>query len=364
MIKYPVYQPKLGEEEKANVMDCLDTSWISSKGTFVEKFETAFAEYQQVHHAVTVANGTLALHLAMLTLGIGPGDEVIVPTFTYIAPVNSIRYVGAEPVFVDCVSETWQMDPVETEKAITPKTRAILCVHVYGHPCDLPKLREIADKHNLFLIEDCAEAVGSRINGQLAGTFGDISTFSFYGNKTITTGEGGMVITNDTTLADRARHFKGQGLAKYREYWHDVIGYNFRMTNICAAIGVAQLERIESILKEKQRVADQYKQRLHGIVEVHQSSPEIFHSYWMVTMLVKEAEDRDPLREFLAQKGIETRPAFYPVHTMPMYSTKYAKHENAESIGWRGVNLPSYPELTNADIDFISKPIIEFYASK
>jgi perosamine synthetase len=363
MIKFPVYQPRLGEEEKANVLECLNSNWISSKGKFVQQFEESFSEYHQVNHAISVCNGTCALHLAMLTLGIGEGDEVIVPTLTYIAPVNSIKYVNATPVFVDCDLATWQMDVEDVEKKLTSKTRAILAVHVYGHPCNLEALRTIANEHGLFLIEDCAESLGSKYKGMLTGTYGDISTFSFYGNKTITTGEGGMILTNDTTLADRALHFRGQGLAKHREYWHDVIGYNFRMTNICAAIGVAQLNRIETVLEEKQTIANTYKQYLKGVVDVHEVDENSFHSYWMVTMLVNAQEEREPLREHLLKSGIETRPAFYPIHTMPMYAQKFAKHVNAESIGWRGINLPSYPGLTANDISFICREISNFYGS-
>lgn len=364
MIKFPVYQPTLGEEEKANVIDCLDSNWISSKGKYVIEFESNFANYLGMNHAVSVCNGTCALHLAMLTLGLGPGDEVIVPTFTYIASVNAIKYVGATPVFVDCDAETWQMDVADTEQKITTKTRAILAVHIYGHPCNMAALQALARKHEIFLIEDCAESLGSRFEDQLTGTFGDVSTFSFYGNKTITTGEGGMIATNDTTLADRAIHFRGQGLAKHREYWHDVIGYNFRMTNICAAIGVAQLKKIEHILEQKQRIAETYKAELSGVVSVHQSAENCFHSYWMITVLVDNQRERDPLREHLSNHGIETRPAFYPVHTMPMYANKFEKHENAERIGWCGINLPSYPGLSKGDIAFICSEIKSFYGRK
>lgn len=361
MYKYPVYEPSIGEEEKRNVIECLDTNWISSKGKFVKEFEEAFADYHGMQHAVSVTNGTTALHLAMLTLGIGKNDEVIVPTFTYVAPVNAIRYVGATPVFVDSEPKTWQMDIDGIKKNINSKTRAILAVHVYGHPCRLDELRDICNDNDLFLIEDCAESIGSKYKGALTGTFGDISTFSFYGNKTITTGEGGMLITNDTTLADRAVHFRGQGLAKYREYWHDVVGYNFRMTNICAAIGLGQLARIDETIDKKRKIAEHYLSKLSEVVEVHSEEKNSFHSYWMITILTKTVEERDPLREHLKKHGIETRPAFYPVHTMPMYSERFAKHENAESIGWRGINLPSYPTLDQQGLDFITNKIVEYF---
>lgn len=360
--KYPVYYPSLNGNEKKYVNECLDSSWISSKGKFIKEFEENFAKYIDIKHATAVSNGTVALHLALLALGIGPGDEVIVPTFTYIASVNSISYTGATPVFVDSLAENWQMNPQDVLKKITNKTKAIMAVHLYGHPCNLDELVKISKDNSLFLIEDCAESFGSKYNDKYTGTYGDISTFSFFGNKTITTGEGGMVVTNDDTLYQRSIHFKGQGLAHHREYWHDVIGYNYRMTNICAAIGLAQLERADEILKSKRRIAERYNKNLASLpLTLHKEIGNVIHSYWMYTVLVEKSEQRDILRQTLANQGIETRPAFYPCHTMPMYSTKYQKHPIAENLGWRGINLPSYPDLTMEDIDFISSVIIDFY---
>lgn len=241
--KYPVYQPSLGDKEKENVIECLNSTWISSKGKFIAQFENSFSKYIGVKHAVAVSNGTVALHLALLSLGIGEGDEVIVPSFTYIASVNAIKYTCAKPVFVDSDPITWQIDPEKIEEKITTKTKAIMTVHLYGHPCEMDKIKKIAAKHKLYIIEDCAEAFGSLYKGKHVGTIGDIYTFSFFGNKTITTGEDGIVVTNDPSLNEKVIHLKGQGLAKNREYYHDIIGYNYRMTNICAAIGCAQLER-------------------------------------------------------------------------------------------------------------------------
>lgn len=351
MYKIPVYQPSLTGNEKKYVNDCLDSNWISSKGKYVSLFEEAFANYVNVKHATGVCNGTVALHLALVALGIGPGDEVIVPTLTYIASVNAIVYTGATPIFVDSLADTWQINPQEVCRSITPRTRAIMAVHLYGHPCEMKVLRNIADEHRLFLIEDCAEAIGSRYQDRHVGTFGDVATFSFYGNKTITTGEGGMVITNDQTIFERAIHLKGQGLAKYREYWHDVIGYNYRMTNICASIGLAQMERIDDILTKKRRIAELYKDLLKDTeYKVHPEVGDVFHSYWMISILVSQANQRDQVRQHLSEGGIETRPVFYPVHTMPMYSQKYQRHKVAEDIGWRGINLPSYPDLKEEQI--------------
>lgn len=347
-IKIPVYQPTLSGNEKKYVNDCLDSTWISSKGKYIEAFENSFAKFIGVQHAAAVSNGTVAIHLALIALGIGPGDEVIVPSLTYIASVNPIVYTGATPVFVDSLQSSWQINPDDVRKKITSKTRAIMAVHLYGHPCDMDALSQIAKEHGLFLIEDCAEAIGSKYKGKHVGTFGDIATFSFFGNKAITTGEGGMVVTNDETLHQRSVHFKGQGLAKHRQYWHDVIGYNYRMTNICAAIGLAQLEQVDSFLLRKKEIAALYAQGFQNTgIEFHASNPDVEHSYWMCSILVSSAEKREPLRDHLAEHGIETRPLFYPVHTMPMYAGKFQRHIVAEDLGWRGINLPSYPGLTD-----------------
>lgn len=362
-IRIPVYQPDLGGNEKRYVNECLDSGWISSRGRFVGEFEARFAERVGIGHAASVCNGTVALHLALLALGLGAGDEVIVPTLTYIASVNAIAYTGAKPVFVDSDRASWQMDPADVERHITPATRAIMAVHLYGQVCDLPALRAIADKHRLFLVEDCAEAFGSLHSGRHAGTYGDISTFSFFGNKTITTGEGGMVVTDDKTLAERARHYKGQGLAAHREYWHDVIGYNYRMTNIAAAIGLAQLERCDTFLEQKQRVAARYANACRELpLEFHAEQPNTRHSHWMVSALVPRPEQREPLRQALAAAGIETRPVFYPVHTMPMYASQFRRHPVAEDLAWRGINLPSYPGLTDAQIDAIAEVMRGLFA--
>ncbi len=362
MFKYPVYQPSLTGNEKKYVNECLDSTWISSKGKFIAEFEDSFKSYIGARHAATVSNGTVAIHLALLALGIGPEAEVIVPTLTYVASVNAIAYTGATPVFCDSLKSTWQMDPDDVRRKITPHTRAILAVHLYGQPCEMEELVKIAREHNLFLIEDCAEAFGTYYKGRHVGTFGDIGTFSFFGNKTITTGEGGMVVTDDDTLHDRMTHFKGQGLAKYREYWHDVIGYNYRMTNICAAIGLAQLERADSVIVQKRQIAEWYKRELKEYpLTFQEETGDVQHSYWMVSILVPDAADRDPLRNALRQQSIETRPVFYPVHSMPMYSSAFQRHPVAESLGWRGINLPSYPALDEVSVKEICSVIRDHF---
>lgn len=362
MYKIPVYQPSLRGRERDYVLDCLDSTWISSKGKYISEFEQKFSSYTNVKHAACVSNGTVALHLALVILGIGPGDEVIVPTLTYIASVNAITYTGAKPIFVDSERETWQMDPQDVARKVTSRTKAIMAVHLYGHPCKMDELVMLAKQHGVFLIEDCAEAFGTLYKDQHVGSFGDIGTYSFFGNKTITTGEGGMVVTNDETLHSRLVHYKGQGLAAHREYWHDVIGYNYRMTNICAAIGLAQLERASEFIQRKREIAAFYKEHLAGLpVEFHEQAENSFHSYWMSSILVRNAAQRDPLRQHLADSGVETRPVFYPVHTMPMYADRYQRHIVAEDIGWRGINLPSWPDLTDSSVQEICESIKIFY---
>lgn len=364
----PVYKPFFNGKEKEYVDDCIESTWISSKGKYVSMFEKSFSDYIGTKYAVAVTNGTSAIHLALLALGIGEGDEVIVPGLTYIASVNPILYVGATPVFADSLDRTWQIDPEDVEKKITNRTRAIIVVHLYGHPSDMKAIMEIAKKNDLFVIEDCAEAIGTEYEGNKVGIFGDIACYSFFGNKTITTGEGGMLVTNEKTLFERSESLKGQGLAKYREYWHDVIGYNFRMTNICAAIGYAQMDTIEEVINKKIEIANGYKRRLLDLpVELFvgdDGKNGIRNTFWMCSILVdREVETRDKLREFLKKRGIETRPVFYPVHTMPMYAHRYKRLPIAEDIGWRGINLPSFPDLSYDDLDYIVDNIREYFTN-
>jgi perosamine synthetase len=351
----PVYQPSLTGNERAYVNEALDSGWISSKGVFIGRFEEAFAARIGVRHALTVANGTVALHLCLLALGLGPGDEVIVPAFTYIASVNCITYVGATPVFADSCADTWQLDPEEVRRRITPRTRAIMAVHVYGHPCDLAALRALADEFGLYLVEDCAEAFGSTFEGREVGTWGDIGAFSFFGNKTITTGEGGMVVTGSDELRDKVFRLKGQGLSKDREYWHDLVGYNYRMTNLQAAIGLAQLEQADAFIAGKRQLAAWYQEDLQGLegVTFHPASPNVRHTYWMCTVMLDDASRRVGLRAHLAAQGIETRPSFPPIHLMPPYERPGLDLPVACSLGSRGLNLPSWPGLERGQARWI-----------
>jgi perosamine synthetase len=355
----PVYQPALLGNEKEYVTKCLETNWISSRGSFVSQFEDEFSKFIGVGHSTTVSNGTVALHLALLALGIGPGDEVIVPTLTYIASVNAISYVGATPIFVDSEEGSWNIDTSKIKKKISVKTKAILAVHLYGAPCDMQTIVKICDENRLFLIEDAAEAFGTMYKGKYVGSFGDISTFSFFGNKTITTGEGGMLTSNNKAIIERAAYLKSQAVSTTREYWHDEIGYNFRMTNICAAIGLAQLEYANDILFKKGNLAKWYREDLASTsLEFQEEKEDEINSYWMVSILANNIEERDSIRVHLKNNGIETRPLFYPAHKMPVFSSKES-FIIAESLSSRGLNLPSYPDLTREQITFITSKIIE-----
>lgn len=360
--KIPIYQPFIAGNEKKYVNECLDTNWISSKGSFINRFEKSFAKYIGTNNAMTVTNGTTALHLALRTLGVTAGDEVIVPTFTYIATISAVIYTGATPVFVDSRADTWQIDPVQIEKKINKRTKAIIVTHLYGQPAEILTIKQIANHYKLYLIEDCAEAIGSKIGNEHVGIFGDISTFSFYGNKTITTGEGGMLVTNNRTFYERAYSLKMHCVSPVKEYWHTDIGYNYRMTNIAAAIGLAQLENIEEILTLKRRIALTYNKYLEELpISTHQQQAGTTHSYWMYSILVNKQDQRDTLRNHLLEYGIETRPTFYPVHLMPMFNVKQGTFPVAEDISARGINLPSYPDLTELDIQYISNAISKFF---
>lgn len=359
----PVSRPALIGREKEYVMDCIESSWISSNGKYIELFETKFAEYIVVKHAIACCNGTAALHLALLALGIGHGDEVIVPALTYVATANAVKYTGATPILTDADIATWNIDPEKIESLITPQTKAIIPVPLLGHPCDMDPVMEIAKKHSLFVIEDAAQALGARYKRKMCGSIADISTFSFYGNKTITTGEGGMVVTNDDGLAAKVMLLKGQGMDPGRRYWFPTIGYNYRMTNIEAAIGLAQLENIDKFLEKRGMIAKWYSKYLRKIpgitLPVEKDYAE--HSYWLYSILI-EAEygkSRDDTMATLAENGVETRPFFYPMHIMPVYAdNKSTKLNNAELIASKGLMLPTFFELKEADIEFIASVLI------
>ncbi|RMF00080.1 MAG: DegT/DnrJ/EryC1/StrS family aminotransferase [Chloroflexi bacterium] len=360
----PVAEPLLIGNESKYVNDCINSGWVSSLGKYVRDFEQQFAGYCGGKYGVATFNGTVAIHLLAATLGIGPGDEVIMPSLTYVATANGIRYTGATPVFVESETETWNIDPATVEQAITPRTKAIMAVHLYGHPANMDALRAIADAHNLWLLEDAAEAHGATCNGRRVGALGDASIFSFYGNKIITTGEGGIIVTNNQAWAERAYFLENQGRYNTDPYFHPEIAYNYRMTNIQAAIGLAQLEKIDHMLAIRQKNAAHYNQRLAEVpgLTLPPQAGWATNVYWMYSVLVQDefGPTRDELRAQLRQAGIDSRPFFYPVHTLPMYNTGQSLPV-AEDLGRRGINLPSGATLTPDQVDYICDTLISIH---
>ena len=358
MERISVAQPVLAGNERKYVMDCLDTNWISSNGKYILAFEEAFAAFCNVKHAVAVNNGTTALHLALVALGLQPGDEVIVPTVTYIATANAVRYCGGIPVLADSSPGTLNLDPADIERRITPRTKAIIPVHLYGHPAEMHSILAVARKHGLKVVEDAAEAHGAAVNGEMVGGLGDCATFSFFGNKIITTGEGGMVTTNDDHLAEQLRIYRNQGVDPNRRYWFPVVGYNYRMTNIQAAIGLGQMETIDKALADRQRLARWYDEALAPLsqaIALPLQSDWARHVYWMYTIFLKEggAPERDAVMRDLDEVGIETRPVFHPLHEMPPYKEDKA-YPVADQWAQRGINLPTHQRLTQAHVERIA----------
>ncbi|WP_158916705.1 DegT/DnrJ/EryC1/StrS aminotransferase family protein [Caulobacter sp. S45] len=349
-----VYQPDLSGREREYLLDAFDSSWISSKGEYVDRFAKNFESYTGIKHATVVSNGTVALHLALHCLGLAPGDEVIVPSFTYIASVNTIVQTGAVPVFADSNAHDWLLDVGHVESLITDRTRAIMAVHLYGAICDMDSLCALAERYGLKIIEDCAEALGSTYRGRHVGSFGAVGTFSFFGNKTVTTGEGGMVTTNDAALAERLTIVKGQGQDPSRRYWHSELGFNYRMTNLAASIGVAQLERIDSILARKREIGCRYRVNLVNSGVRFQDVPDhVVSSDWLVSLLVPDGVDREVMMAEMEGSGIETRPVFYCAHQMPPHFRADLSLPVAQDIAQRGISLPSYPGLDDDQVDFI-----------
>ncbi len=360
----PIADPVIGDEELKNLTEAVKSGWISSKGKFILEFEENFAKYCGVKYGVAVSNGTVALHLALVALGVGRGDEVVVPTLTFIASANAVRYAGGRPVFVDSQPDYWCMDPGKLEAAITPKTKAIMPVHLYGHPCDMDAVMDIAKRHNLFVVEDAAEAHGALYKGKTVGSFGDINCFSFYGNKTITTGEGGMCLTDNEELANKMRVLRDHGMNPQKRYWHDIIGFNYRMTNLQAAVGVAQLKRLDEFIQCKRIIAAWYAEGLkplanEGIIKLPPEMEWARSIYWLYSILIEDSlkVTRDKMIEHLAKHGVDSRPVFYPLHVMPPYKGRKS-FRIAEELSRKGISLPSGVTLTKSDIGTIVNAII------
>jgi len=364
----PIAEPDIGENELKSVTEAVKSGWVSSKGPFIQEFEKKISSYIGVKNGIATSNGTAALHLALMALEIGHKDEVIVPALTFASVANTVIYTGAKPVFVDSHPDYWCINPQEIEDKIGKGTKAIMPVHLYGHPCDMDAIMKIAKNHNLHVIEDCAEAHGAEYKGRKVGTFGDIACFSFYGNKIITTGEGGMCLTNDEDLAQKMRLLRDHGMNVEKKYWHEVVGFNYRMTNLQAALGVAQLEKIENFIERKRKNAkiyDSFLKNVQGIV-LHSEMPWAKNVYWLYSILIEDESygiSRNELMEKLAKKGVETRRFFHPMHLMPPYK-KYAvncQFPVTEKLSSSGINLPSSVKLTKKEIYEVAQLLSRFH---
>ncbi|MEP1181847.1 DegT/DnrJ/EryC1/StrS family aminotransferase [Ekhidna sp.] len=356
-------EPDLSGNEKTYLIDAIDSGWISSKGKYVDQFEKEFAAFHEVDYALAVSNGTVALHLGLVSLGIGKGDEVIVPNLTFASSVNAIIHAGATPVLAEVDAETYNIDCNKLDQYISSKTKAIMPVHLYGNPCDMDEICTIANKHGLLIIEDNAEGLGSTYKKKIAGSFGDVSTFSFYGNKTITTGEGGAILFKNQKTFEYAKVLRDHGMSPDRRYWHEHIGFNYRLTNMQAAIGCAQLEHIQDILQKKSSIVKRYVDGLApiGSIKFQKTEAGSLSSNWLFTPLFKNVSTND-LSQYLHKHGVETRPAFYPISTMPVYSDfKKGGYDVSESVSKSGLSLPSFPTLKNSEVDLIIAAIKKFY---
>lgn len=357
----PISQPNITQKEIDYVTDAVKSGWVSSLGKYINEFEEKFAKFCNTKYALTTSNGTTALHLILVSLGIKEGDEVIVPDLTFISTANAVNYTGAKVVLVDVEADTLCISPEAIKKAITPKTKAIIPVHLYGHPSDMEAINEIAKEHNLFVIEDAAEAHGAEINGKRVGSMSKAAIFSFYGNKIMTSGEGGMITTDDEELYKKMAYLRDHGMSKERRYWHTEVGFNYRMTNLQAALGVAQLDRIDELLDKKREIYEWYKEGLKDVpsIKLNTQRDGYKNVFWMICVEFDGYDDtqRDEFMKKLKEKGIDSRPYFYPISDMPIYGQ--ADTPITHQVYKKGINVPSYFDITKSDVDRVCKIIKE-----
>jgi perosamine synthetase len=367
----PVNEPVLDGNEKKYLAECIDTGWISSEGPFVAEFERRFAERVGRRHGIAVCNGTAALDAAVAALDIGPGDEVIMPTFTIISCASAITRLGAIPVLVDCDARTWNMSVEAIESRITDRTKAIMVVHLYGLPVDMDPVMDIARKHSLLVIEDAAEMIGQTYRDKPCGSFGNLSTFSFYPNKHVTTGEGGMIVTDDDTLAARCRSLRNLAFSGPRRFVHQELGWNFRMTNMQAAVGLAQLERLDEFLARKRHIFARYTELLAGVPGLHLpvTRTEFAENVnWVYGVVIDEAVPFDAAEAMarLGKLGIGTRPFFWPMHEQPVFEKMGLftgeQYPAAECIARRGFYLPSGLALTDEQMERVAAAVRTVFA--
>jgi perosamine synthetase len=355
----PISKPFIGAREKELVLDALDSGWVSSIGKYIDEFEANFARYCGTEYAVAVSNGTTGLHLALAALGLRPGDEVIIPDLTFVATANAVAYTGATPVLADIDAETLCIDPASVKSLISARTKAIIPVHLYGHPADMDALMEIGDAHGVAVIEDAAEAHGAEYKGRRVGGLAKCGVFSFYGNKIITTGEGGMLTTNDREFQARARRLRDHAMSPQRRYFHDERGFNYRITNLQAALGVAQLERINDFLDRRAEIMNWYRAEIETTDRVRLNRVKNWakSAFWMICLEVDGLDEarRDEFMQALKTRGIDTRPYFCTMSSMPMY--KQAPLPISARKSQIGLNLPSYYELTEAEVQRIGSDV-------
>lgn len=359
--RIPVSEPLIGEAERRNILRCVEEGWIASEGPFVEEFERAWAVYCGMTEGVAVTSGTTALELALASAGLSPGDEVILPSFTIISCVLAILEARAIPVLVDCEPDTWCMDVDQVTSRIGPRTRAIMPVHVYGHPVDMDPLLELAERHGLMVIEDAAEAHGAEYRGRRAGGFGLMSCFSFYANKIVTTGEGGMVLTRSSDIAARLRSGRNLAFRSQRRFSHTELGHNYRMTNLQAAIGVAQVGAIEEHVRRKREMGAYYTARLSHLpqLQLPVERPWAKNVYWMYGVVLGDEVPIGPeqLAERLRDRGVDTRPFFVGMHEQPVLRDlglfSGERYPHTERISRRGLYLPSGLALTRQQQDVV-----------
>ena len=366
----PVNTPLITGNERKYLNECIDTGWISSEGPFVKKFEDKFANKVNRKHAIAVANGTAAIDIAVESLKIGRGDEVILPSFTIISCITQIVRSGATPVLVDSDINTWNMNVEQIESKITSKTKAIIVVHIYGLPVDIDPILKIAKKYNLKIIEDAAEMIGQTYKGKPCGSFGDISTFSFYSNKHITTGEGGMVVTNDDNLADNCRELRNLCFQPNKRFVHERLGWNYRMTNMQAALGLAQLEVLDSSIKKKRQMGSIYNQNFEDLIGLQLPQSRTGYAeniYWVYGIVLREFNDfnsKDVMNK-LHQKGIGCRPFFCPMHKQPFFKEKELfineKLPVSEILYQRGFYIPSGLGLKEGEIYQVVEAVREVF---
>ena len=365
--RFPWAQPTLHGREEEFVVDAIRSTWLSG-GAYVDRLESETAQLLGgAHQTVSVNNGTAALQLALLTLDIGPGDDVIVPDFSFVAAASMVLAVGARPVFADVDADTWLLDPRSVESLMSSRTRAVLAVHLFGNVCAMPELAAVAEHHGVALIEDCAEAFMSRCSGQVVGTFGDVGTFSFQATKTIASGEGGLISIRDVSLADRARVLRDHGMATGRRYWHELPGFNFRLTNLQAAVACAQLLELEAIVATRKRIHGEYVDHLsaHDVIRFQAVEESTDLVPWAMPIRLGDdgswwaAEKRDALIAAVGRRGVETRPGFYPATSMPPYAGDSAATPNSAAVAASVISLPMYLELTTEEIGLISESFVD-----